>query len=77
MIGGERQQKAFEELKQKLLEAPILMTPNPAEPYILQTDASNYAMGAVLSQLDDSKKEHPIAYISRTLKNFFLKVQEI
>ena len=65
---GERQQKAFEELKQKLLEAPILMTPNPAEPYILQTDASNYAMGAVLSQLDDSQREHPIAYISRTLK---------
>ena len=54
--------------KEKLLEAPILMTPDPNKPYTLQTDASGYAVEAVLSQLDESKRDHPIAYISRTLK---------
>ena len=65
---GAEQQKAFEILKQKLLEAPILITPDPNKPYMLQTDASNYAVGAVLSQMDDKKRDHPVAYISRTLK---------
>ena len=51
-----------------MLEAPILITPDPNKPYMLQTDASNYAVGAVLSQVDDKNRDHPVAYISRTLK---------
>ena len=35
---------------------------------MLQTDASSYAVGAVLSQMDDKNRDHPVAYISRTLK---------
>src|SRR4051794_27168234 len=36
-------------------------------PFILETDASDEALGAVLCQLDDQKQEHPVAYISRKL----------
>ena len=50
---GAEQQKALKNLKQKLLEAPILITPDPNKPYMLQTDASSFAVGAVLSQMDD------------------------
>ena len=58
---------AFKALKTLLTQAPVLIYPKLNEPYILQTDASGYAIGAVLSQIGDDGKEHPIAYISRTL----------
>ncbi|CAB0035370.1 unnamed protein product [Trichogramma brassicae] len=63
---GEAQQKAFETIKQMLTEAPVLARPNPNLPFTIQTDASNFALGAVLSQETDGH-EHPIAYASRTL----------
>lgn len=44
----------------------ILTYPNFDEPFILTTDTSNIAIGAVLSQLVDGK-EKPVAYLSRTL----------
>lgn len=60
-------QKAFETLKQKLIEAPILQYPNFNKEMILYTDASNTGIGAILGQQDDNKKDHVIAYASRTL----------
>ncbi|KAL7290673.1 hypothetical protein TKK_0015430 [Trichogramma kaykai] len=62
----EEQQNAFEKLKKMLTEAPVLARPNHDLPFTLQTDASNFAIGAVLSQNIDGE-EHPIAYASRTL----------
>ena len=59
-------QAAFDELKDALTSAPILAYPNPGLPFILDTDASNYAVGAALSQVHDGK-EHVIAYMSNTL----------
>ena len=63
------QQIAFETLKNKLISAPILAYPMDDCQYILDTDASNYALGAVLSQLqpDENGKliERPIAYYSK------------
>ena len=58
---------AFQELKKRLTSAPILAYPqvNGAE-FILDTDASNFAIGAVLSQVQDGK-ERVIAYGSRSL----------
>lgn len=44
----------------------MLSYPNFELPFILTTDASNYALGAVLSQVID-KIEKPIAFASRTL----------
>ena len=57
---------AFQDLKKRLVEAPILAYPDPEQEYILDTDASNYGIGAVLSQVQDGK-EKVISYASRTL----------
>jgi len=58
--------EAFQTLKQKLTEAPLLAHPDFNEQFILDTDASHTAIGAVLSQKIDGV-EHVIAYGSRTL----------
>ncbi len=64
---NEERQEAFEILKQKLIEAPILQSPNFNKEFILITDASGIGLGAVLSQLNNEGKEVVIAYASRTL----------
>ncbi|GES95427.1 1-phosphatidylinositol 4,5-bisphosphate phosphodiesterase-like [Rhizophagus clarus] len=46
---------------------PILSYPNFEKPFILYTDASTFALGAILSQKNEDKKERVIAYASRTL----------
>jgi len=45
------EQQAFSHLKDRLVEAPILAYPDPAREYILDTDASNHNVWAVLSQI--------------------------
>jgi hypothetical protein len=62
------QQAAFEALKKRLTEAPVLMHPNFEKPYQVHTDACKEGLGAVLVQYDSAKKEHPVAYISRALR---------
>lgn len=57
---------AFETLKACLTEAPILAFPIAEEPFILDTDASDVAIGAVLSQVQGDN-ERVIAYASRSL----------
>jgi hypothetical protein len=47
---GGKQQKAFDTLKETISSAPVLALPNLRQPFEIQTDASNYAMGAVLLQ---------------------------
>ena len=59
-------QSAFEELKNRLVSSPILAHSDFLKTFILDTDASNEAIGAVLSQEIDGK-ERPIAFASRTL----------
>lgn len=54
--------EAFKKLKTLLTSDPILVYPDFERPFTLTTDASDFALGAVLSQ-----NNHPIAYISRTL----------
>ena len=44
------QQSAFNALKQSLTSAPVLTLPDPTKPFTLTTDASDFAIGAVLSQ---------------------------
>lgn len=60
-------QQAFEELKQKMITAPILMLPNPSLPFIVTCDASGIGLGAVLSQ-DQGTGIKPIAYMSKKLQ---------
>lgn len=57
---------AFETLKAKLTEAPVLACPDFTQPFTLQTDASNYGLGAVLTQ-ELEGEERVIAYASRHL----------
>ena len=59
-------EEAFQNLKEALISFPILSYPKPALPFILDTDASYYAVGAVLSQAEDGV-EHAIAYMSKAL----------
>ena len=63
---GEEQQRAFEMLLLMLTQAPVLARPDFNKPFCVQTDASSYALGAVLTQNLDGE-EHPIAYASQTL----------
>ena len=64
----EKCQHAFETLKQLLVTAPVLAYPTDEGDYVLDTDASNYAMGAVLSQVQNGE-ERVIAYASQTLSH--------
>jgi hypothetical protein len=59
-------QTAFEALKQKLLEAPILRRPNFKRPFELHTDWSSVGLRAVLVQRDDEGREYIVAYASRS-----------
>ena len=60
-------QLAFEELKHHLVSSLVLVYLDFSKPFILDTDASDTGIGAVLSQIDDDGKEHVIAYVSRLL----------
>lgn len=62
-------QQAFDELKDWLTKAPVLVYPDFAKCFILETDASGVGLGAVLSQKQASGKVVPIAYASRTLQS--------
>ena len=65
-IIDEEGKRAFTMLKQALMEAPILRSPNWDLPFEIMCDASDYAMGAVLGQRLD-KKPTAICYASKTL----------
>ncbi|CAB4022215.1 Transposon Ty3-G Gag-Pol poly, partial [Paramuricea clavata] len=60
-------EQAFQRLKHLLCSAPILAYPDFSQAFILQTDASDYGVGAVLSQLDELGNEKVIAYASKAL----------
>ena len=53
---------AFQLLETRLLQSPILAFPNFRRPFVIDTDASERALGAVLSQIIDGKKR-PIASV--------------
>lgn len=57
---------SFKTLKERLVSAPVLASPDFTKPFFIQTDASDVGLGAVLYQVFDGS-EHPIAYASKTL----------
>ncbi|CAC5386872.1 unnamed protein product [Mytilus coruscus] len=65
-------QQSFEELKNTLISAPILAYPTREDLFILDTDASNVGMGAVLSQLQDGveKKLRELLAVVASIKHF-------
>ena len=60
-------QCAFKELKEKLTMAPILAFPDFGCTFLLDTDASENGIGAVLSQVVADGRERIVAYASRVL----------
>ena len=62
----EEHEEAFQLLRTRLLQAPILAFPNFRHPFVIDTDASETALVAVLSQKNDGE-ERPIAFESSVL----------
>jgi hypothetical protein len=59
--------EAFERLKTAFTTAPVLHHYDPNLPLVLETDASDYAVAAILSTITEDNEWHPIAYHSRSL----------
>ena len=71
----QRHQEAFDKIKTIMCKAPVLLQPDFNKKFYLQTDASAYSVGAVLSQEGENTPSlaahkklvlHPIAYFSAT-----------
>lgn len=62
----EKEQEVYHQLCQALKKTPVLSPADSSKPYTIKTDASNYAIGAVLVQ-GEKKDEHPVEYASRLL----------
>ena len=66
VVWGEPQEQAFRTLKNVLMNAPVLRLPDMNKRFILRTDASDHAVGAILMQEYEGKL-FPTAYASKTL----------
>ena len=65
---NEDMQKCFNRVKQLFGKSITLYFPDPNETYYLETDASNYALGAILYQKNNKQEKEIITLASRTLK---------
>src|ERR1700753_159515 len=65
-LWGEEQREAFEKLKSRIAEDAVLALPNDHGKYRLEADASEGAIGAILSQQQDGVWR-PVAFISHSL----------
>ena len=63
------EQAVFDELKCLITSTPILVLPDQTKHFCLETDASAYATGAVLSQLCDDGRWRPVGFASKSLSD--------
>jgi len=72
---------AFNKLKGKMANPPILAIPNSKQKLWLETNASGYAIGGVLSQQQEDSSWRPIAYLSKAMnkteRNYKIYDQEL
>jgi hypothetical protein len=66
-VWSEACQNAFQFIKQQVTSAPVLRHFDPDRQAILETDASDYVTGGVLSQYDDEHVLHPVAFYSKNM----------
>ena len=59
-------QQAFDDLKKQFTEEPVLAMLDQTRPFQIETDASKYATGAVLTQTDINGDRHPVSFLSKT-----------
>jgi RNase H-like domain found in reverse transcriptase len=59
-------QEAFETLKGRFLQEPMLMMPDHFKSFQIESDTLKYASGAVLTQTDINGDQHLIAFLSKT-----------
>lgn len=64
---------AFAELKQAMMAPPVLAFPDFEKPFVVKTDTSSTAVGAVLCQQDANNKIHSIQYASKTMSTAEMK----
>ena len=54
-------------MKDHLISTPVLSYPDFGKGFVLHTDASGDGLGAVLEQVQEDGRSHPVAYASRSL----------
>ena len=74
---GDKEQTAFDTLKQKLSTADVLAHPDPKRQWIIHTDASEFAIAGVLSQRQADDTVRPVAYFSRKMSGAETKYDSI
>jgi len=67
---SDEQELAFETLKDRLCNSPILAHPDINKPMIISTDASKHGLGYILSQLDSLGRERVISYNGRATRSY-------
>jgi len=72
---NEKARSAFDELKKRVTDKPILGVADPGKPYEVETDASEFALGGQLGQRDAEGRLHPIAFFSKKLNGPALNYQ--
>jgi hypothetical protein len=68
-VWTEECQHAFEDLKEKFLEEPVLQMPDPTREFIVETDASKWATGAVLKDTSAIHSHQQNGTIKSTITN--------
>ena len=73
-------QETFDLLKRKFQESPVLLMPDMTKPFVVKSDASKYASGAVLRQQDNNGDWHPCTHLSKsfnpTERNYEIYITE-
>jgi hypothetical protein len=62
-------QEAFDTMKKRFMEEPVLLMPDQSKPFQIESDAPKVATGTVLTQLDPNGDQHPVAFLSKTFSN--------
>ncbi|QRW26439.1 Retrotransposable element Tf2 protein [Rhizoctonia solani] len=65
---GNKEQEAFQGLKDAITNAPVLCHADPTKPYFLETDALGAALGSILSQRQEDGRLHPLGFLSESFK---------